>query len=172
MSGNKLRTAVLILVLAVMLIIGLTWWLFRTKPEKRPVPTTPEPTWYVMFSVKKQTATAYTESSWAPVSSSGKGYFLGAVAVHPRYPVNSGGSPRQPIIPYGTVLHLHQPVKIHGKPYSAVKVIDTGDINYRLWSNSPYWIDVYHGTTDYWNNVNANKFGTNEVDYFWVEKWK
>lgn len=171
---NKIQNQhiALLLLAAVLIAGGLLYWSTRPDAEKKPVPKVSEPEWYVVFSTKNQTATAYTDPSGSTISSSGKKYFLGSVAVHPRYPVNQGGNPLKPIIPYGTILHLSQPINIHGREYSSVKVIDTGDVNYRLWSQSPYWIDVFFGTSAYWTNRNAQEFGTDAVTYHWVEKWK
>jgi hypothetical protein len=167
---GKYRLYVLAAVLGLLLVAVVIWWSSQTEPEKKPLPT--EEDWYVIFSVNNQKATAYTNHSGNALSSSGKQYFLGAVAVHPRDPVNAGGDPLKPIIPYDTVLHLYEPLEINGQAFSTLQVIDTGDINYRLYSGSPYWIDVYHGSGDYWSIVNSQEFGIQEVDYYWVEKWK
>jgi hypothetical protein len=72
------------------------------KPNTVQPPTdNPKFTWYIKFSVKDQKSTSYTEAASAPVAASGKRYFIGSGAVHPRYPLNAGGNPIQPIIPFG-----------------------------------------------------------------------
>lgn len=170
MTLGKYRLYVLAGVVVLLLLAIVIWWSSQMKPEKKPLPT--EEDWYVIFSVNNQKATAYTNHSGNALSSSGKKYFFGSVAVHPRYPVNAGGDPLKPIIPYNTVLYLQEPLDINGQPFSTLQVIDTGDINYRLHSDSPYWIDVYHGSGDYWSIVNSQDFGIQYVDYYWIEKWK
>ena len=88
-------------------------------PAKKTVPkeiiNQPSPKWYIKFSVKNQKTTAYTEAASAPVSSAGKEYFIGSGAVHPRYPLNAGGEARNPIIPFGTILYLDEPLKYSAK---------------------------------------------------------
>ena len=86
--------------LAVTIIIALALLLTLTlkkAPQRSPQPS-PKPAegkWYIQFSVKDQKSTAYTEEPGAPVAANGKGYFIGGIAVHPRYPVTSGGDPRE-----------------------------------------------------------------------------
>lgn len=170
MRIDKFRLYAIAAAAGLIILTAIIWSLTRPEPEKKPIPTEKE--WYVMFSVQNQKATAYTNHSGGVLSSSGQPYFFGAVAVHPRYPVNAGGDPLQPIIPYDTVLHLSEPLMINGQSFSTLQVIDTGDVNYRLYPHSPYWIDVYHGSGDYWSIINSQEFGIKEVDYYWVEKWK
>lgn len=143
------------------------------KPAPSPAPSepqpAPEPQWYVQFTVKNTKITAYTESSYALPASSGQPYTLGGIAVHPIYP---GADPRIPRIPFGTRVYLNKPVVINGQNYDTFTVIDTGDVNYRLWSQRPYWFDIYYGPADYWSNQGAKKFGVQERDYTWFEKWR
>ena len=116
--------------LAVTIIIALALLLTLTlkkAPQRSPQPS-PKPAegkWYIQFSVKNQVSTAYTEEPGASVAASGKGYFVGSIAVHPRYPVNSGGSPLEPIIPFGTVIRLEKPIKVQGQEFKTLKVMDT-----------------------------------------------
>ncbi|HQA07414.1 MAG TPA: hypothetical protein PLP71_04800 [Syntrophomonadaceae bacterium] len=172
MRIDKYRLYAIATVVGLIILTALIWWLTQPEPEKKPVPQEKEKDWYVIFSVQNQKATAYTNHAGNVLSSSGKPYFFGAVAVHPRYPVNAGGDSLQPIIPYDTVLYLKKPLLINGESFSTLRVIDTGDVNYRLYPDSPYWIDVYHGSGDYWSLINSQDFGIKEVDYYWVEKWK
>jgi 3D (Asp-Asp-Asp) domain-containing protein len=154
----------------------------RPKPEQKPAPPTdtvqPEeetskikPKWYVHFSVKGQKSTYYTEAAQAPASASAKGYFLGSGAVHPLYSLNAGGEARQPIIPFGSVLYLSEPVEILGNKYDSLVVNDTGDVNYRLWRQYPYWVDIYAGQTNYYTNKAAYKSGVKMIDYSWYQPW-
>jgi len=170
MRVGKRQLYILATVAGLIILTAIIWLETRPEPEKKPLPQEKE--WYVMFSVQNQKATAYTNHSGNVLSSSGQPYFFGAVAVHPRYPVNAGGDPLQPIIPYNTILYLKEPLQINVQSFSTLKVIDTGDINYRLYPDSPYWIDVYHGSGDYWSIINAQEFGIKEIDYYWIEKWK
>lgn len=173
MIAGKYRYYALIAVIGLIVAAATIWWITRGEPEQKPIPQEPEKEWYVIFYAQNQKATAYTNySGYNVLSSSGKPYFFGGVAVHPRYPVNAGGDPLKPIIPYNTVLYLTEPLLINGESFSTLHVIDTGDVNYRLYSGSPYWIDVYHGSGDYWSIINSKEFGIKDVDYYWVEKWK
>ncbi|MGR6835842.1 hypothetical protein [Syntrophomonas erecta] len=165
----------IIAIVALILMLGLVIFsLYYPFPSRKPEDTKPvkEPQWYIVFSVQNQKATAYTAPAYGPVSSSGQHYSIGSVAVHPRVPVKYGGDPLQPIIPFGTVIHLKKPLVIQGNQYYAFKVTDTGDINYRLWPDYPYWIDVFHGTTSNYTVEESSNFGTDMVDYFWIEEWR
>ena len=74
-------------------------------PKKLAVPDR-KPQWYLVNRATNQVSTAYTELPGAPVSSSGRPYFIGGVAVHPKVP---GGNHLDPIIPFGTVIMLENP---------------------------------------------------------------
>lgn len=139
------------------------------KPLAAPETQQTETEWYVKFSVKGQKSTAYVEHSQAQRPSSGGRYYIGGVAVHPIYP---GADPRKPIIPYGTLIYLEEPLNVNGRPMSAFKVIDTGDIYYGRYGKTPYWFDVYWGSTNYYSNQSASKFGIKTVDYYWYEPWR
>ena len=148
-------------------IVLLALWLIAGKKPPAEVPQKPlaekaEAQWYVKFSVKDQKSTAYLNYSGALPSSGGR-YYIGGVAVHPIYP---GADPRQPIIPYGTMIYLEQPVKVHGREMSAFTVIDTGDIYYGRYGSTPYWIDIYWGSGGYYGNLSATEL-TQTVDYHW-----
>ncbi|MGI6467825.1 MAG: hypothetical protein GXZ09_02550 [Syntrophomonadaceae bacterium] len=154
-------------------IVLLALWLIAGKKPPAEVPQKPlaekaEAQWYVKFSVKDQKSTAYLNYSGALPSSGGR-YYIGGVAVHPIYP---GADPRQPIIPYGTMIYLEQPVKVHGREMSAFTVIDTGDIYYGRYGSTPYWIDIYWGSGGYYGNLSATEFGIQTVDYYWYEPWR
>ena len=170
MKVSKYRLYAIVILVGLLLLGAIIWWVNQLEPERRPVPTDED--WAVMFSVEDQRCTAYTNHSGNALSSSGQSYFFGAVAVHPRYPVNARGDPLQPIIPYDTVLYLREPLEINGQSFATLQVIDTGDVNYRLHADSPYWIDVYYGSGDYWSRSNAREFGVKDIDYYWVEKWR
>jgi hypothetical protein len=143
------------------------------KPNTVQPPTdNPKFTWYIKFSVKDQKSTSYTEAASAPVAASGKRYFIGSGAVHPRYPLNAGGNPIQPIIPFGTTVYLDKPININGKDYKSLVINDTGDVYYGLWQDHPYWIDVYYGTTNYYSDKNARDAGVRLINYSWYEKWQ
>ncbi|NLW92347.1 MAG: hypothetical protein GXY34_12205 [Syntrophomonadaceae bacterium] len=139
---------------------------------KKPLSKKQEPKWYIQFSVKDQRSTAYTEEAGAPLASNGQPYFLGGIAVHPRYPLQYGGDPRVPLLPYGTVIYPNKPIKIQGDYYNALTVMDTGDVNYGLWENHPYWFDVYYGSGNYWANQAAREYGTPLTSYSWYEEWQ
>ncbi len=141
-------------------------------PESKKPPAAENSKWYVQFSAHKQRSTAYTEERGAPVAADGSAYFLGGIAVHPRYPANAGGDPRQPLIPFGTEIFLDEPVVVQGQKYNTLKVMDTGDINYSLWPGHPYWFDIYYGPADYNNNASAQKYGIPLTDYHWYEEWR
>ncbi|MDD3853995.1 MAG: hypothetical protein PHD40_10150 [Syntrophomonadaceae bacterium] len=170
----EINNRIILSVLAVLFIVLLAIAIRQPGSDKKPLPQTksPEPQWYVVFSVKNQKATAYTEASQAPISSGGKEYALGTIAVHPLVPSQYGGDPRVPMIPFNTEIILSRPITIQGNEYDSLKVIDTGDINYRLWPEYPYWIDVFHGTTNYYSHKAALNYGTDLIDYYWVEKWR
>ncbi len=141
-------------------------------PPKKPPIVAKQPKWYIRFSVKDQRTTAYTEEVGAPKASNGQPYFLGGIAVHPRYPIQYGGDPRTPLIPFGTVIYPEKPIKIQGQEYTALTVMDTGDVTYGLWESHPYWFDVYSGSGNYWANQEASKFGIPLTSYYWYEEWK
>ena len=170
--------------LVILILFGVAYFIFRInhQPESKPVPgpesiqpdttdTGVQPKWYVQFSVQGQKSTYYTEAAMAPASASSRGYFLGSGAVHPLYPLNAGGEARQPIIPFGPRLYLSQPIEIQGKSYDSLIVNDTGDVYYGLWRQSPYWVDVYAGTTNYYSHREALKSGVKLIDYYWYEPW-
>lgn len=144
-------------------------------PAKKTVPNKiinqPSPEWYIKFSVKNQKTTAYTEAASAPVSSAGKEYYIGSGAVHPRYPLNAGGEARNPIIPFGTTLYLDEPIEILGQKHDTLVVNDTGDVYYGLWPSHPYWVDIYFGQTNYYNNKSASNAGVKLINYSWYEPW-
>ncbi|NLU50676.1 MAG: hypothetical protein GXX09_09790 [Syntrophomonadaceae bacterium] len=139
------------------------------KPPERhaPIPVQTNPRWVMTVNVvTDQRATAYTESTGARPASSGQPYTLGSVAVHPETP---GGDPTKPIIPYGTTIRLINPkhITIQGQKFNHLKVIDTGDVYWSLRNESPYWIDLYFGTTGSWSYREASRFGVKKVDYYW-----
>ncbi|MGE5371896.1 MAG: hypothetical protein ACM3QZ_07920 [Solirubrobacterales bacterium] len=125
----------------------------------------------IVLYAYEQVSTSYTELAAAPPSASGKPYFIGGVAVHPK---NPGGSHLDPIIPFGTILYLDHPkyIEIQGRRLNAFTVIDTGDADWSLWPNSPYWIDLYFGTSGYWENKSARDYGKHPVSYYWVEEFR
>lgn len=143
-----------------------------TEPQNKNRDADKDAKWYVQFTANNQKTTAYTEEVNAPRPSNGKSYFIGGIAVHPRYPVNDGGDPRVPLLPYGTEIHLSKPIDIQGQQFRSLKVMDTGDINYGLWPRYPYWFDIYYGNTQYYSDKNARDYGTDLVDYTWFEEWK
>ncbi|MGI5880373.1 MAG: hypothetical protein ACOX6L_07250 [Syntrophomonadaceae bacterium] len=171
---NEISNRVIFASLALLFIMIIAVAIRQPGPAKNPSPQidSPEPEWYVVFSVNNQKATAYTEAAQAPISSGGQEYALGTIAVHPLVPSQYGGDPRVPMIPFNTEIILSRPMTIQGNEYDTLKVIDTGDINYRLWAEYPYWIDVFHGTTNYYSNKAALNYGTDLIDYYWVEKWR
>lgn len=164
-----------------LLIFLVSWLVYKDyrqanpPPAKKSVPNKiidqAEPKWYIKFSVKNQKTTAYTEAASAPVSSAGKEYFIGSGAVHPRYPINAGGEARNPIIPFGTILYLDEPIDILGQKHDTLVVNDTGDVYYGLWPSHPYWIDVYYGTSNYYNIKSAGQAGVKLISYSWFEPW-
>jgi hypothetical protein len=143
----------------------------QTQTKKSPASSGQE-RWYIKFSVNQQKSTAYTEASAAPVASSGKSYYFGGVAVHPRYPLQYGGKATTPIIPFGTEIFLNKPINVQGEERQSLVVIDTGDVNYGLWPGHPYWFDIYWGNTNYYNDKDARKYGAHLTDYYWYEPWK
>lgn len=162
--------------LILLLIFVASWFVYKQNhpgPAKKPDKTTEKasPNWYIQFSVKDQKSTAYTEAASAPVSSAGKEYFIGSGAVHPRYPLNAGGEARNPIIPFGTILYLDEPINILGEKHDTLVVNDTGDVYYGLWPSHPYWVDVYFGNSNYNNNQSASKAGVKLINYTWYEPW-
>ncbi|MGE5423473.1 MAG: hypothetical protein ACM3QW_09430 [Ignavibacteriales bacterium] len=155
------------------LVIGL--FLFAPdkseSPPRKPTPDRQVPQWYLINKASHQMSTAYVEPLGAPVSASARPYFLGSVAVHPKIP---GGSHLDPIIPFGTIIHLSDPqtLTIQGNTYNAFTVLDTGDANWSLWPDSPYWLDFYFGTDNYWNRKAASDYGKHFIDYYWYEPLK
>lgn len=127
--------------------------------------------WFIEFSAKNQKSTAYTDESYAPQAASGNNYRLGTVAVHPLYPLQYGGSALKSIIPFGTTIYLQEPIEIHDQWYDSFVVNDTGDVNYRLWGDSPYWLDVYIGKGNNYNIKAAGSYGIKSVNYTWYEPW-
>lgn len=145
----------------------------RNPPERSlrpPASADTQPYWVMALNVaREQHTTAYTESPGSRPSASGHHYFVGSVAVHPEVPVSGGGDPLDPIIPFGTTIHLIDPpgITIHGNKYSSFKVIDTGDVNWSLRGESPYWIDLYYGPTSRSSYQDAAEHGVGTVDYYW-----
>lgn len=172
---------ILVIPLAALILFLTVYFIYSGKkqptpqPSRKPVSEKQSPAsaanWYIEFSVKDQKATAYTEAANAPVSSAGREYFIGSGAVHPRYPLQSGGEARSPIIPFGTTLYLQEPIEVQGQQITELTVNDTGDVYYGLWSSHPYWVDVYFGTTNYYNQQSASKAGVKQIDYKWYEPW-
>lgn len=154
----------------VLLVISVAGyhWAESKKGERKPLP---QKKWYLINKVEHQVSTAYTEPYRAPVSSSGRPYFIGGVAVHPKVP---GGSHLDPIIPFGTVIYLAKPqsITINNRSLNAFVVIDTGDANWSLWPDSPYWVDFYFGPTNYWNQKAASSYGKRYIDYYWFEPFE
>ncbi len=175
---NNMRNYYLFIIVFIGLIIfsGLLY-ISYTIPDKKPESKTKitqsnDKKWYIRFSVKQQKTTAYTEETNALRPANGKTYFIGGIAVHPRSPVQSGGNQLQPLLPFGTVIYLKEPIKIQDKEYKSLTVMDTGDVNYGLWSAYPYWFDAYYGSSNYYNIKEARKYGVPQVDYYWYEEWK
>jgi len=176
MFSYKRSNALAVLLLTLFIITALPGCSSKDdsspQPAKKALPEAREAKWYIEFSVKDQHSTAYTEEVGAPLASNGQPYFFGGVAVHPRYPIQYGGDPRIPLIPYGTTIYPDKPIKIQGRYYSALTVMDTGDVDYGLWENHPYWFDVYYGSGDYWANQTARMYGTPLTSYSWYEEWR
>lgn len=182
-----LRDWKLLLIPGVALVLFLVVFLIYTQssrnntpaPTKKPDIVQPESSeksgeninWFIHFSVKEQKSTAYTEEVGAPVAANGKTYFVGGGAVHPRYPLNQGGEARTPILPFGTRIFLSEPIDILGTMYDSLVIMDTGDVNYGLWKNHPYWVDVYYGQSSRYNLGQAGKYGVNIISYSWYEAW-
>lgn len=138
-------------------------------PQKPLVVEEPETQWYIRFYVQNQKTTAYVEPNLEQLASSGGGYYIGGVAVHPLKP---GSDPRNPIIPFGTMIYLDEPLQVQGREMSAFKVIDTGDVAYGRYGSTPYWFDIYWGQSDYYNVQEASKFGIKTVNFYWYEPWR
>lgn len=178
LSSRHLRIVLFITLLIILLIIAITIIISNSQINQKPKnPQSTEQTngdgqkWYVKFSVSNQKATAYVGEG-IPIGASGNHCFIGGVATHPLYPVNSGGHPLQPAIPFGTTIYLNKPLEIQGSSYLSFKVMDTGDVNFRLWPEHPYWLDIYWGNANYYSRLSSQKFGTNIVSYSWVEEWR
>lgn len=170
----KLFRPVLAIVLVVSLVLGSAVWLWLSQktfppPAKKTPPVEKEYHWYVRFSVKNQSTSAYVGEADATLSASGNRYFIGAVAVHPLY---SGASPLAPIIPFGTTLFLDAPITVQGQSRNAFKVIDTGDVKFGRFGSYPYWFDIYWGAPNDYNTREALVYGTKLVDYYWIEPWR
>ena len=172
LSFKKHLSIFLVLIIMIGSISGCSSKKGANPPAKKPQLETRQPKWYIQFTVKDQHSTAYTEEVGAPLAANGQPYYLGGIAVHPRHPIQYGGDPRTPLLPYGTVIYPEKPVKIQDREYSALTVMDTGDVDYALWENHPYWFDVYYGSGDYWTNQTARKFGTPLTSYSWYEEWR
>lgn len=161
---NRLKHAVVILLAlcAAMLLLARP----HSSPPRKPLPENRE--WYLVVKAFNQASTAYTEPAGSPLTASARPYSIGSVAVHPRVP---GGSQVEPIIPFGTIIYLDNPKKItiQGQEFNAFTVLDTGDANWALWPDSPYWVDLYFGTSNYWNNKAASEYGMKRIDYHWYE---
>ncbi|CFW97582.1 Uncharacterized [Syntrophomonas zehnderi OL-4] len=175
MNRNRSLWLIPLATLVVFLAAYLIYEVNRPQPAKKPAPTQEFPQgeskWYIQFSVKQQKATAYTEATSAPVSSAGKKYFIGSGAVHPRYPLNAGGEARSPIIPFGTIIYLSKPIEIAGQKHNSLVINDTGDVYYGLWPAHPYWVDIYHGSTNRYSVKSADQAGIRLIDYTWFEPW-
>lgn len=163
----------------IILIIGLLYFSSARYANRKPLnPVTPEKqvernyNWYIKLSVKQQKSTGYTEETNAPLAANGHRYYIGGAAVHPRYPLQAGGKATVPLLPFGTEIHLYKPVTVLGNELHSLIVIDTGDVNYGLWSQHPYWFDIYWGSTAAFNVKEARKYGAQLVDYYWYEPWK
>ncbi len=183
LDTKHLRIIILAAFIAILLIISATLIIANSRDKISQKPTAPDSSetqpqdnedlqWYIKFSVENQRATAYVEEAYAPVAANGQAYFIGGVAMHPFYPINAGGSPLKPAIPFGTTLYLEKPVKVQGQEYTSFQVMDTGDVYYILWPEYPYWVDIYFGTANYYNQLDANNFGTDQVSYYWIEEWR
>lgn len=167
---------------SILLVLGFILYLYyATQPNRKPTPVEPKTppkqveqnfNWYMQFSVKQQKSTAYTEEPGAPLAANAGNYYIGGVAVHPRYPLRDGGKATVPILPFGTVIHFEKPITVQGQELSSMTVIDTGDVNYGLWPSHPYWFDIFWGSTNYYNNKSARAYGANLVDYHWYEPWQ
>jgi hypothetical protein len=170
--------SIAVVVISMLLMLGFILYLYyATQPSRKPAPTPPKQTgqklnWYMQFSTKQQKSTAYTEEPGAPLAANGKPYHIGGIAVHPRIPLQDGGKATVPIIPFGTVIHLDKPIKVQDREFSSMTVIDTGDVNYGLWPSHPYWVDIYWGSSNYYNNQAARSYGSHLVNYHWYEPWK
>ncbi|MGI6488688.1 MAG: hypothetical protein GX964_06175 [Syntrophomonadaceae bacterium] len=172
MTRKTLPWVLLIAFLAISTIFALSLMKIKKPPARvyRPPVTEAEPSWMMALTVvKNQASTAYTESPGAPPGAGGRPYFPGAVAVHPETPVAWGGSPLEPIIPFNTSIHLLDPpsILIQGQEHKFFQVIDTGDVNWSLRRDSPYWIDLFFGTTNQWSHRKASNYGVKRVDYYW-----
>jgi hypothetical protein len=156
-------------------VLALLFMLLSSRQEiempKKPNLPAPKSQWYLINRATNQASSAYTELPGTPVSSSGRPYFIGGVAVHPKVP---GGDHLDPIIPFGTVIMLENPksITIQGQKLNAFTVIDTGDADWSRFGDSPYWVDFYFGTGNYWNNREALNYGLRNIDYYWYEPFE
>lgn len=170
MQKNWSTVFALFLSCLIISLIVSRWLVPFPPPAKKPVPpapSQPSPTWVMVINLaKQQLATAYTESPGSRPTASGQPYRLGSVAVHPKTP---GGNPLDPIIPFGTTIHLLNPgyMTIGGQKFTDFEVTDTGDVNWSLRGESPFWIDVYYGPTSNWTFQQASQHGVTRVDFYW-----
>lgn len=140
------------------------------RPPERSLPPPPaqsQPSWVMALNiVKAQPTTTYTGSPASGPSASGRPYYPGSVAVHPRTPESD---PRDPIIPFGTRIHLLNPeyMTIQGQKFRSFEVVDTGDVNWSLHGESPYWIDIYYGPTSGWSYQHAANHGVRTANFYW-----
>lgn len=187
MVFGRNQRIIAIIGICILLLAGIIYWYQKgtpTNPKPFSSPTPPanpesqkssaakDYKWYIKFSVKQQKSTAYTEAPAAQAAASGRDYYFGGVAVHPRYPLQSGGKATTPIIPFGTEIFLNKPINIQGEEKKSLVVTDTGDVNYGLWPEHPYWFDIYWGSTNYYNDKGAREYGSHLTDYYWYEPWK
>ncbi|KUG03969.1 hypothetical protein ASZ90_018632 [hydrocarbon metagenome] len=180
LESKHLRSMILVTFIAILLIISATLIIanYRNNISQKPIaPSEKQPDdedldWYIRFSVEDQQATGYVAEAYSPITSSGEVCFIGGVAMHPVYPINAGGDPLIPAIPFGTTLYLDKPINVQGKEYTSFQVMDTGDVYYGLWPEYPYWVDIYFGTANYYNRLDAINFGTEKVSYYWIEEWR
>ncbi len=183
LETKHLRIVILATFIAILLIISATLIIANYRSNISQKPSVPDESetrpqgeeylkWYIKFSVEDQQATAYVAEAYSPITASGEVCFIGGVAMHPVYPINAGGNPLIPSIPFGTTLYLDKPVEVQGKEYTSFQVMDTGDVYYGLWPEYPYWVDIYFGTANYYSRLDAKDFGTEKVSYSWIEEWR
>jgi hypothetical protein len=166
---DKIFRSITLALMGLIVILMLSAGHLGTAPPRKPLNKNLTPEWYLVSRVTNQMSTAYVEPPGAPVSASARSYFLGGVAVHPKIP---GGDQRDPIIPFGTVIRLSKPksIFIQGRRINSFVVTDTGDADWGLWPNYPYWVDFYFGSSNYWNTLAASKYGNKPIDYYWYER--
>lgn len=127
-----------------------------------------KPSYYYQHNVSCPDSTAYVGNN-SPAG--GGSPYIGMVAVHPKTPVDRGGSVFDPVIPFGTVIHLTSPssIPIQGNSYSTFTVKDTGDVDWDIHS-STYWVDVYFGADTPANEYACSVYGTKPLSY-WFYDW-